>query len=67
MHILYDNLHDVISDLLTQSLSVNITQKKVSPLIKLSLSRTSAAVGRSGPDTPCVTRTDLEHVFMLLE
>lgn len=70
LKLLVINLHDVaVSDLISQSLRVNITQKNISLPMKLSLSKTSVAVvvGMSGPDTACATRTDLEHVSMLLE
>ena len=70
LKLLVINLHDIaVSDLISQSLRVNITQKNVSLPMKLLLSKTSVkvVVGMSGPDIACATRTDLEHVSMLLE
>lgn len=59
------NLHGIMAfDLHAQSLRVNTTQKQV---MKLSLRRTSVVVGMSRPDTFCATRTELEHVSLLLE
>lgn len=68
MNIIIINLHCAeVSDRFSQSLRLNVTQKKVSPSMKSSLSRTPAVVGMSEPDTFCATNMDLEHASMLLE